>query len=128
MNTTPKNKTSLKHRIHEVIYEADTKAGKLFDVILLIAILASILFVMLESVESINDTYGTFLNIGEWVITILFSIEYILRIISVKKPWNYIFSLYGIIDLLSTIPKYVSLIFIGSHNLAALRAELISTG
>ncbi|MBT6377664.1 MAG: ion transporter, partial [Flavobacterium sp.] len=78
MNTTPKNKTSLKHRIHEIIYEADTKAGKLFDVILLIAILASILFVMLESIESINNTYGTFLNIAEWVITILFSIEYIL--------------------------------------------------
>jgi len=98
LNTTPNNKTSLKHRIHEVIYEADTKAGKFFDVILLIAILASILFVMLESIESINNTYGTFLNIAEWVITILFSIEYILRIISVKKPWNYIFSFYGIID------------------------------
>ena len=122
MNTTPKNKTSLKHRIHEIIYEADTKAGKLFDVILLIAIIASILFVMLESIESINNTYGTFLNIAEWVITILFSIEYILRIISVKKPWNYIFSFYGIIDFLSTIPKYVSLILLGSHNLAALRA------
>ena len=102
----------MKHRIHEVIYEADTKAGKFFDVILLIAILASILFVMLESIESINNTYGAFLNIAEWVITVLFSIEYILRIISVKKPWNYIFSFYGIIDLLSTIPKYVSLIFL----------------
>tara|TARA_B100000787_G_scaffold170248_1_gene165182 strand:+ start:16594 stop:17418 length:825 start_codon:yes stop_codon:yes gene_type:complete len=122
LNSTPKNKTSLKHRIHEVIYEADTKAGKLFDVILLIAILASILFVMLESVQSINDKYGNFLNIAEWVITILFSIEYIIRIISVKKPWKYIFSFYGIIDFLSTIPKYVSLIFLGSHNLAALRA------
>ena len=92
----------MKHRIHEVIYEADTKAGKFFDVILLIAILASILFVMLESIESINNTYGTFLNIAEWVITILFSIEYILRIISVKKPWNYILVakfliLYGIL-------------------------------
>ena len=122
MNTTPKNKISIKQRIHEVIYEADTKAGKFFDVILLIAIIASIVFVMLESVQSINDNYGTFLNIAEWVITILFSIEYILRIISVKKPWNYIFSFYGIIDLLSTIPKYVSLILLGSHNLAALRA------
>ena len=122
MNTTPKNKISIKQRIHKVIYEADTKAGKLFDVILLIAIIASIVFVMLESVQSINDNYGTFLNIAEWVITILFSLEYILRIISVKKPWNYIFSFYGIIDLLSTIPKYVSLLIIGSHNLAALRA------
>ena len=122
MNTQEKNKTSLKHRIHEIIYEADTKAGKLFDVILLIAILASILFVMLESVQSINDEYGDLLNIAEWVITILFSIEYILRIVSIKKPWKYVFSFYGVIDLLSTIPKYLSLILVGSHNLAALRA------
>jgi len=122
LDTQEKNKTSLKHRIHEIIYEADTKAGKIFDVILLIAILASILFVMLESVQSINDEYGDLLNIAEWVITILFSIEYILRIVSIKKPWKYIFSFYGVIDLLSTIPKYVSLILVGSHNLAALRA------
>ncbi len=122
MSTQEKNKPSFKHRLHEVIYEADTKAGKLFDVVLLIAILASILFVMLESVQSINEKYGDFLNIAEWVITILFSIEYILRIVSIKKPWKYIFSFYGIIDLLSTIPKYLSLILVGSHNLAALRA------
>lgn len=122
MDTQEKNKTSLKHRIHEIIYEADTKAGKIFDVILLIAILASILFVMLESVQSINDEYGYLLNIAEWVITILFSIEYILRIVSIKKPWKYVFSFYGVIDLLSTIPKYLSLILVGSHNLAALRA------
>jgi len=115
-------KYSFRHKLHEVIYEADTPAGKLFDVVLLIAILASILFVMLESVKSINEEYGEILNIAEWVITILFSIEYILRIVAVKKPWNYIFSFYGIIDLLSTIPKYVSLFVVGSHNLAALRA------
>ncbi|MEN8857995.1 MAG: ion transporter [Flavobacteriaceae bacterium] len=122
MDTQEKNNTSIKHRIHEIIYEADTNAGKLFDVILLIAILASILFVMLESVQSINDEYGELLNIGEWIITGLFSIEYILRIISIKKPWKYIFSFYGVIDFLSTIPKYLSLILVGSHNLAALRA------
>ncbi len=122
LDTQEKNNTSIKHRIHEIIYEADTNAGKLFDVILLIAILASILFVMLESVQSINDEYGELLNIGEWIITGLFSIEYILRIISIKKPWKYIFSFYGVIDFLSTIPKYLSLILVGSHNLAALRA------
>lgn len=122
MSTQEKNKPSFKHRLHEIIYEADTKAGKLFDVVLLIAILASILFVMLESVQSINEKYGDLLNIAEWVITILFSIEYILRIVSIKKPWRYIFSFYGIIDFLSTIPKYLSLILVGSHNLAALRA------
>ncbi len=122
MENKREEKNSLKHTLHEIIYEADTKAGKLFDIVLLISILASIVFVMLESVQSINNKYGDFLNIAEWVITILFSIEYILRIITVKKPWKYIFSFYGIIDFLSTIPKYVSLILIGSHNLAAIRA------
>ena len=109
-------------KLHEVIYEADTPAGKLFDVILLIVILASIAFVMLESVQSIDEKYHNFLNISEWVITILFTLEYIARIISVKKPLKYITSFYGIIDLLATIPKYLSLIFVGSHSLVALRA------
>lgn len=115
-------KTSWKDRLHEIIYEADTKAGKFFDVVLLFAILASILLVMLESVESINNKYGQLLNIAEWVITILFSLEYILRIVSIKKPILYIFSFYGIIDLLSTLPKYLSMFFIGSSHFAALRA------
>lgn len=119
---TPQKNTSWKHQLHEVIYEADTKAGKLFDVVLLIAILASILLVMLESIESFDAKYHTFLNIGEWIITILFTIEYILRLIAIKKPLKYVFSFYGIIDLLSTIPKYLSFIIVGSHHLVALRA------
>ena len=115
-------KKDWKSRLHEIIYEADTKEGKLFDVILLIFILLSVFLVMLESVQSINEKYYDLLNISEWIITILFSIEYILRIVSVKKPLSYIFSFYGIIDLLSTIPKYLSFIIVGSHNLIALRA------
>ena len=115
-------KTSWKNRLHEIIYEADTKQGKLFDIVLLIAILASIILVMLESVESINNKYGQLLNIAEWIITILFSLEYILRIVSIKKPILYIFSFYGVIDLLSTIPKYLSMFLIGSSHFAALRA------
>ena len=114
--------TSWKHRIHEIIYEADTKSGKIFDVILLIAIITSVILVMLESVSSLDTKYHDFLNISEWIITILFTIEYILRLISIKKPLKYVFSFYGIIDLLSTIPKYLSFILVGSHNLAALRA------
>lgn len=115
----PKN---WREKLHEIIYEADTPSGKLFDVVLLIAILASILFVMLESVDSIDENYHKELDIAEWVITILFSFEYVLRIISVKKPSKYIFSFYGIIDLLSTIPKYLSLFIAGTHALVALRA------
>ena len=115
-------KKDWKIRLHEIIYEAETKEGKLFDVILLIFILLSVFLVMLESVQSVNEKYYALLNISEWIITILFSIEYILRIVSVKKPLSYIFSFYGIIDLLSTIPKYLSFIMVGSHNLIALRA------
>jgi voltage-gated potassium channel len=116
------NKHNWKTKLHEIIYEADTPAGKLFDVVLLISILASIVLVMLESVKSFDEKHHAFLNISEWVITILFSIEYVLRIISVKKPIKYVTSFYGIIDLLSTIPKYLSLIFVGTHALVALRA------
>jgi len=115
-------KNSWKARIHEIIYEADTKEGKHFDVILLLAILASVILVILESVQSIDVKYHTLLNVSEWIITILFTIEYVLRIISIKKPLSYIFSFYGIIDLLSTIPKYLSFIIVGSQNLIALRA------
>mgnify|MGYP000182763179 CR=1 FL=1 len=122
MKNQQPTKNTLRHRLHEIIYEADTRGGKIFDVVLLIAILASIILVMLESVSSFDAKYHTFLDISEWVITILFSIEYIIRIISIKKPLKYIFSFYGIIDLLSTIPKYLALIFAGTHQLAALRA------
>lgn len=111
-----------KHRLHEIIYEADTPAGKYFDVALLIAILFSVLVVMLESVASIDEKYHEFLDISEWVITVIFTLEYIARIICIKKPKAYVFSFFGIIDLLSTIPKYLSLIFVGTHALVSLRA------
>ncbi len=111
-----------KDKLHEVIYEADTPIGKLFDIIILILILASIVLVMLESVSYLNAEYASFFNSAEWVITILFTIEYFLRIIAINKPKSYIFSYFGIIDLLSTIPKYLSLFFVGTHALAALRA------
>jgi len=108
-------------RLHRVIYEADTREGKIFDLVLIVAILASILLVMLESVKSLDAKYHDFFNISEWIITILFTLEYILRIVSVKRPGKYIFSFYGIIDLLSTIPKYLSLVIGGAHALVALR-------
>ena len=116
------NKRNWKSKLHEIIYEADTPSGKLFDILLLIAIIASIILVMLESVGSIDTKYHTFLYVSEWVITILFSIEYITRVITVKKPSKYIFSFYGIIDFLSTIPMYLSFFLVGSQSLVALRA------
>ncbi len=113
---------SLRQKLYEIIYEADTPAGKWFDVILLILILISIIVVMLETVDSLHRSYGYYFNIAEWVITILFSIEYLLRVWTIKKPSAYIFSFYGIIDFLSTIPKYISLFFAGANILIALRA------
>ena len=111
-----------KQKLHEVIYEADTPAGKIFDVVLLVVIILSIVLVMLESVKSINTKYAEQFYIAEWVITILFSTEYILRIITVKKPKNYIFSFYGIVDLLSTIPTYLTFLFGGQNLFLAVRA------
>lgn len=122
MSSKNKKIAKWKHQLHEIIYEADTPAGKFFDIALLIAILYSVLVVMLESVTSIDTKYHNFLNYSEWVITIIFTLEYIARIITIKRPKAYIFSFFGVIDLLSTIPKYLSFFFVGTHALAALRA------
>ena len=111
-----------KDRLHEIIFEADTKKGKLFDVILLIAILISVFGVILNSVESIQKDYGNLLIIIEWVFTILFTVEYILRIYSIKKPLKYIFSFMGIIDLLSIIPTYLLFLYPPIHVLVDIRA------
>ena len=116
------SKPNWRDKLHEIIYEADTPAGKLFDIVLLFVIIASIILVMLESVKSIDLKYHNILNILEWIITVLFTLEYFARIIVVKKPIRYVISFYGIIDLLSTIPKYISLIATGTHALVALRA------
>ena len=111
-----------KHRLHEIIYEADTQAGKAFDLILLVFILLSVVLVALESVPSIDIAYHSLLDQAEWFITLLFTIEYVLRILSVSRPKKYIFSFFGIIDLLSILPKYLSLLFIGTHSLVAIKA------
>jgi len=115
-------KQTWRDKLYEIIYEADTPSGKLFDVVLLIFIIASIILVMLESVSWIDAKYHTLLYVGEWVVTILFSIEYIARVITVNKPKKYIFSFFGIIDFLSTIPMYLSFFFVGGQALVALRA------
>ena len=113
---------SLKSLLHEIIYEADTPEGKLFDVLLLFLILLSVFVVMLDSITVFHQNYRYLFDIIEWVITLLFSIEYALRIIVVKKPLKYITSFFGIIDLLSILPQYLSFFFVSSGSLAALRA------
>ncbi|GAB5464954.1 MAG: ion transporter [Candidatus Kapaibacteriales bacterium] len=110
------------NKLHEIIYEADTPSGKLFDVVLLILIVFSVILVILESVAELNAKYGTFFNVSEWIITIVFTLEYIARLISVKDKSKYVFSFYGVIDFISTIPKYLSLFFVGTQALIALRS------
>lgn len=109
-------------KLHEVIFEADTPAGKWFDILLLWAILLSVVAVMLESVQSISEQYGTELRIIEWGFTILFTIEYFARILSVGKPIKYIFSFYGIIDLISIIPTFIGIFVSGTHTLSVIRS------
>jgi voltage-gated potassium channel len=112
---------TVKERLHEVIFEADTREGKIFDIFLLIAIFLSVLVVMLESVPQIHDEYYFELYIIEWFFTILFTTEYVLRIWIIKKPLGYITSFYGIIDLLSVLPTYLSIFIVGSQSLIVIR-------
>lgn len=112
---------NIKERLYEIIFEADTRAGKIFDLVLLCVILLSVVLVMLESVASIYVNHQKLLKTSEWVITAIFTVEYIARIIIVKKPLRYIFSFYGIIDFLSVIPTYLALFIVGSHSLIVIR-------
>ncbi len=112
----------MKKKLYDIIFEADTKTGKLFDITLLIIIIISIALVMLESVSSLDVDFHSFFLWSEWIITIIFTLEYILRIWVLKKPASYIFSFYGIIDLLSIIPTYLSLVLIGTQSLLVIRA------
>ncbi len=108
-------------KIQRIIFETDTPLGKKFDILLLVAILGSFLVIILSSVKSIRDLYGDELYIIEWIFTILFSFEYITRLISVHKKIKYVVSFFGLIDLLSVIPTYISLIILESQSLAILR-------
>lgn len=118
----PHPKGSLKHKLHEIIFEAGTPKGKLFDIVLLFLILLSVIVVMLETVSSINDLNSGLFNVLEWMMTILFTIEYGLRMYTVKRPSKYVFSFYGIIDLLAILPTYLSLLHPGAEILAVIRA------
>lgn len=115
-------KQSFKDRLHEIVFEADTPTGKTFDVTLLVFIVLSVLVVMLESVESLGGKYPDLFYYLEWGITILFTLEYLLRIWLTGKPLKYIFSFYGIVDFLAILPTYLSIFFTGTQYLATIRA------
>jgi len=108
-------------KVHEIIFEADTRAGKQFDVFLMVAIVISVVVVMLDSIASYRAQYHRlFLNL-EYFFTALFTLEYILRIYSIKKPGNYIISFFGIIDLLSVLPTYLVVLIPGAQSLLIIR-------
>ena len=107
--------------MYEVIFEADTKAGKFFDIALIVCIAISVVAVMLNSVGSIRENFGPALNIVEWVITILFTIEYVFRLICVGDPLRYTRSFYGIIDLIAILPTYLALVIPGAQGLLVIR-------
>ncbi len=111
----------LKEKLNEIVFEADTRAGKYFDVALLMIILLSVLLVLLESVPSLRNEYHEQFLVSEWVITGIFTIEYILRILIVRKPWKYIFSFFGIIDFLAVIPTFVGLVLVGYQSILVIR-------
>ncbi len=113
--------SNAKKQLYDIIFEADSQKGKIFDISLLIVILISVTLVMLESVPTIRANNQQLLKILEWAITIIFTVEYIIRLIIVRKPIQYAFSFYGIIDLLSVIPTYLSLVIIGSQSLVVIR-------
>ena len=112
---------STREKLHEIIFEADTKTGKIFDLILLVSIIFSVIVVMLDSVKSINAEYGDLLFALEWIFTILFTIEYLLRIYSIGKPLKYIFSFFGVVDLLAIIPTYIGLFFPATRYFTVVR-------
>jgi voltage-gated potassium channel len=115
------NATSWRYRLHVIIFEADTPAGKTFDVALIACIALSILVVVFDSMRDVSKTYGDLLYFFEWFFTLLFTLEFLLRLISVSRPRSYVLSFYGIVDLLSIIPTYLSIFLPGAQHLLIIR-------
>lgn len=111
-----------REKMHEIIFEADTPAGKIFDICLLLAILLSVLAVSLETVEQYEEVYALQFEVIEWMFTILFTIEYVLRLMCVRSPRKYVFSFFGVVDLISILPTYFGILFPGSQSFAVIRS------
>jgi voltage-gated potassium channel len=109
-------------RLYEIIFEAETPGGKAFDIALLLAIVLSVVAVSLESVSGIRARHGAELRAIEWLFTILFTIEYVLRLVCVKRPMRYALSFFGVVDLLAIAPTYLSVLLPGAQSLIVIRA------
>lgn len=111
-----------KQNWYRIIFESDTPAGRRFDIILLFAILGSLLVIMLETVPKLSERYSSIFMVLEWFFTILFSIEYIIRLRIVKRPWSYVSSFYGVIDLISVLPSYLAIVLGGAQYFMIIRS------
>lgn len=118
----PDNKNSFRYKLFEIIFQAHTPAGKLFDICLFLLILTNIVCIMLESIPAIGAKHYILFRFIDYAFSIIFTIEYILRIICVKSPKNYIFSFYGIVDLMAVLPVYLEFVFPQSHMLMLIRS------
>ena len=113
--------TRFRRKLHEIIFEADTPSGKLFDVVLIVLIALSVLTVMLDSVKAYNAVFAREFYLAEWVFTIIFTVEYLLRLACIERPLRYARSFFGVVDLLAILPTYLSLLFAGTHYLLVIR-------
>jgi voltage-gated potassium channel len=118
----PDHRSSWREQLYVIIFESDTPPGKLFDLLLIVAIAASVIVVMFDSVASIHARYGMLLRVLEWGFTLLFTAEYVLRILCVEQPKKYVFSFFGMVDLLAIVPTYVSILLPGTEFMSIVRA------
>ncbi len=118
----PSARSAWRDRLHDVIFEAETPVGWVFDVLLLVSIVASVVAVMLDSVESVAERHGPLLYAVEWGFTVLFTIEYVLRLVAVTRPLRYATSFFGVVDLLAILPTYLSLVVAGTQTFVVVRA------
>lgn len=121
MSQRPEGGAAWRLKVYEVIFEADTPAGKAFDILLIAAILVSVVVVMLDSVEGIASSYRDPFRRAEWVFTVLFTVEYALRLATVRRPSGYALSFFGVVDLLAILPTYLSLLIPGGQYLLVIR-------
>lgn len=114
-------KVGVKTRIFQVIFESDTPLAKGFDILLAILIFFSVAIVMLDSIQEYHERFGTIFYYTEWVITLLFTLELAVRVYCLEKPWLYLKSFYGIVDVLAVLPTWLVLVFPGAQTLVVLR-------
>lgn len=122
-NLAPESAVSVwRRRLYEIIFEAESPGGKAFDIALLLAILLSVTAVLFESVAGIRSRYGVELRALEWFFTVLFTLEYVLRLACVGRPMRYALSFFGMVDFLAIIPTYLSVLLPGAQSLIVIRA------